>query len=354
MAGVTRQMDRWLQEHYQLGSQTRALEHSFDKLRQWFNADLSTVELTQRASPAQSQIWTRSYSQGDLDFYFQHMQDDVLLNTYLARDLVGEAVIADRLLPFERIDNPVFRDCLVPYFKTRYALCVLAPVSQGQDLAITLHRHYGHAPFSEHERLLLQRVTDRLQGWVLFYQQLARQAQQQAQLTALLDHETGPRGLVDGGGRLLFANAALRQRLPLAEVRLYGERLILPGALHGQWLTSLARGEGGELVLRRGQLEPCLFVWQPLSGPPCGFVVRLLEPHWEQTRQTDHVALLYGLSPMEQEVLMLLSCGLTGPEVARLRGVSKETLRSQLKSLLHKTRCGNQNELLNLLFNLSV
>lgn len=57
---------------------------------------------------------------------------------------------------------------------------------------------------------------------------------------------------------------------------------------------------------------------------------------------------------MEQEVLMLLSRGLTGPEVARLRGVSKETLRSQLKSLLHKTRCGNQNELLNLLFNLSV
>ena len=62
MAGVTRQMDRWLQEHYQLGSQTRALEHSFDKLRQWFNADLSTVVLTQRASPAQSQIWTCSYS----------------------------------------------------------------------------------------------------------------------------------------------------------------------------------------------------------------------------------------------------------------------------------------------------
>ncbi|SDJ82296.1 regulatory protein, luxR family [Ferrimonas sediminum] len=52
------------------------------------------------------------------------------------------------------------------------------------------------------------------------------------------------------------------------------------------------------------------------------------------------------LTPAEKQVLNLLMEGLDGSEIADHRGVSKETVKSQLKSLLHKTDSRHQNQLL--------
>lgn len=52
------------------------------------------------------------------------------------------------------------------------------------------------------------------------------------------------------------------------------------------------------------------------------------------------------LTLAELKVLNMLAQGLDGSEVARRRNVSKETVRSQIKHILHKTGCRHQNELL--------
>ncbi|USD36167.1 helix-turn-helix transcriptional regulator [Ferrimonas sp. SCSIO 43195] len=59
------------------------------------------------------------------------------------------------------------------------------------------------------------------------------------------------------------------------------------------------------------------------------------------------------LTPAERQVLNLLMEGLDGSEIADYRGVSKETVKSQLKSLLHKTDSRHQNQLLHRAYTLT-
>ncbi|WP_261836877.1 helix-turn-helix transcriptional regulator [Vibrio ishigakensis] len=65
--------------------------------------------------------------------------------------------------------------------------------------------------------------------------------------------------------------------------------------------------------------------------------------HWEALYNKNHQD--SQLTRTESDILELLVSGLNGPEIANLRSVSKETIKSQIKSILHKTQCRHQNEL---------
>lgn len=52
------------------------------------------------------------------------------------------------------------------------------------------------------------------------------------------------------------------------------------------------------------------------------------------------------LTDAELEVLELLVQGMDGSEIAHYRSVSKETVRTQIKRILHKTGCRHQNQLI--------
>lgn len=69
---------------------------------------------------------------------------------------------------------------------------------------------------------------------------------------------------------------------------------------------------------------------------------KMLE-YWEQLYTKNHKA--SELTRSEHDVLDMLISGLNGPEIAEKRLVSKETIKSQIKSILHKTQCRHQNEL---------
>lgn len=56
------------------------------------------------------------------------------------------------------------------------------------------------------------------------------------------------------------------------------------------------------------------------------------------------------LTPAERQVIQLLSKGYDGSEITQFRGVSKETTKSQIKSILHKLDCKHQNHLLHKLY----
>lgn len=52
------------------------------------------------------------------------------------------------------------------------------------------------------------------------------------------------------------------------------------------------------------------------------------------------------LTQAEHHIVQLLAKGYDGSEITAMRGVSKETTKSQLKSILRKTGCRHQNQLL--------
>ena len=60
--------------------------------------------------------------------------------------------------------------------------------------------------------------------------------------------------------------------------------------------------------------------------------------------------MVYGLTPAECRVALLLSDGRAPQEIAKMVGVTQNTVRSQIKSIFSKTGDGRQGELIQLLF----
>lgn len=327
----------------------------FDEVRVLFNASAASVVLAPRHAPEDAIVWTKSYSRSDLEFYFERMADDVFLNTYMQHMLAGKAVIVDQLLNFDRIDNPVFREEMVPRFQARYALCILVPLSTLDEFAITLHRDQTQSPFTPDEQQMLQLLSDGLGCWARSYRRRQRFNKERTLLTALLERDNRPRAVVDQYGHLQLTNRAMQQAL--GEYRITQSpvdlQLVIPSRWQTLWRESLSRGSEGRLALPLSESHRVILEWAPLPEPVGWFELMLIDPRWEHERHLQRMELLYGLTKSEQDVLTLLSRGLTGAEVARLRGVSVETGKSQIKMLLHKTGTNNQNDLLNLLFNIS-
>ena len=67
---------------------------------------------------------------------------------------------------------------------------------------------------------------------------------------------------------------------------------------------------------------------------------------WKKYSEPKSVDVTSTLTKSEFNVLELLIKGFTGPEISSIRNVSKETVRTQIKSILHKTHCRSQNQLI--------
>lgn len=67
---------------------------------------------------------------------------------------------------------------------------------------------------------------------------------------------------------------------------------------------------------------------------------------WKKYSEPKNIDITSALTKSEFNVLELLIKGFTGPEISSIRNVSKETVRTQIKSILHKTQCHSQNQLI--------
>jgi DNA-binding CsgD family transcriptional regulator len=68
-----------------------------------------------------------------------------------------------------------------------------------------------------------------------------------------------------------------------------------------------------------------------------GCIVYMIDPSRPPRVSTDGMQQVFGLSDVEAAVCRLLIDGRTNAEIADIRGVSTETIKSQLKSLMNKT-----------------
>ena len=74
-----------------------------------------------------------------------------------------------------------------------------------------------------------------------------------------------------------------------------------------------------------------------------------LPPHIHQHMSADDLARAYALSKAEAEIALGLADGLTLLEISAARGVTRLTVRSQLKSIFHKTGARSQTQLVSLI-----
>lgn len=151
--------------------------------------------------------------------------------------------------------------------------------------------------------------------------------------------------------RAMLAGGALRIR----SHRLACDDAELQDRLRAALAKASARGLGSWLRLAPTRAEPAWVagIW-PLRPevPPervCFLAVVLAPAEAPRELSPALVADLLGLTRAEAAVAVGLAAGRDVRTLARRRGVSPETVRSQLKSVLAKTGCARQSELVRLL-----
>ena len=173
-----------------------------------------------------------------------------------------------------------------------------------------------------------------------------------------------PQFLIDGSGTIVWSNAAAARIFRLARTTHFDD-LGLPN----RYRTALAERIANLCTTSEHGDPPLIFqmlATDSSDGFAVGDVVHLqaqrlhekldsdllmvgtLVAHWPPSMPS-LLTTTYGLSLSECEICELLSRALRPSEVASYRKSSIATVRTQIKSLLMKTGCGSQTELVRLL-----
>ncbi len=187
----------------------------------------------------------------------------------------------------------------------------------------------------------------------------------QAMLQAL-DRQLLPTFVLDERRRLLYANQsgqALLQQSPCGvfldaagRLRAHYEDKQLEQAMRGATRTASGEGSQAEITLslsaEQGR-DACLASISPLRDPHGelqiglrGILLTVIDPQNLPPVSVACLARYAGLSPAETEVCQLLCEGSSAPDIARIRDVSTETVRTQIKKILQKTNATDRMQLL--------
>lgn len=173
-------------------------------------------------------------------------------------------------------------------------------------------------------------------------------------------------GIVDTNGRLIIANAELRELLlerdGLAvdrQDRLIGasdrDTRALQAAIAGCQAT-LLKGNGTaeaklSLTRRSGSVDLLVDI-SPIrdrsnaSGERIvGSLVLIVDPDQRHAIRADCLEQIYALTDAERKVCDLLLDGRSNTDIADIRNVSIETVKTQVKALFQKTHTGNRYDL---------
>jgi DNA-binding CsgD family transcriptional regulator len=154
---------------------------------------------------------------------------------------------------------------------------------------------------------------------------------------------------------LLATRSGLRAERP-------AEFSLLEKAIREAASTSNGQGfsAGGTVLVSRRERPPLQIVVSPIrdkgidTSQPVAAVAFISDPLQRHRPAQDILRTLYGLTPAECRVALLLGDGRSPREIAETIGVTFNTVRSQIKSIFSKTDVKRQGELIRLLLNNSV
>lgn len=248
--------------------------------------------------------------------------------------------------------DPFYRHFL-PAHDTRYLSVTMLPVGPGMVSAFALELPQARGPLSAEEQHWLARLGGHVKEAVRQHERVRRLTAQALAGHQLLNVFAYPMWLLDEDRFVLHANPAAqaaatlaeRVRAPLGRLQLaaaradrqLGERLKALAALpHGSRALVDARRHTADavawLLLQKIDPAPVLGVFgeRPL-------VMATLFAA-DQMSQLDAFALadVFGLTPAQARVAVLLADGHSAPEIAAQLGTSEATVRSHLRQVMLK------------------
>ncbi len=231
----------------------------------------------------------------------------------------------------------------------------------GSRLAVFgIQRPFRAADFTDLQTRMIGHLMPHLRRALRVHHVLAGLAAQRMMLEDTLDLVPRPILVVDGDGRIIFANAAGRRVLESGDgLKLQAGRLTAAHrgdqagftaalqALHRRETPSTA------LTLRRPHRRPAIMLLaMPLQPRPgddgATRIALLIDADMAPPRPLDRLARLFHLTPAETRLWTAIAGGYTLADIAARNGVSVNTLRVQLASLSRKTGTHRQADLVRL------
>ena len=288
---------------------------------------------------------------------------DPIRQAYLRNPRTGFIEGEDLIAHEDLIKTEAFKAVGIPNGREYFSLIVIT-VSPSRHEMISLWRGAGRPILEPEYRLLIESLLPHMQNVLDIRRALGLMEDRARTAEAMLDASITASILLDEAGRIIYMNEAA-QRLALnADGFTVDDNRPIPTDpsrrsefenLVAACASADSNSAGGALTLARGMRKrPLQVVVTPL---------RLSDPHRSGVRtlvmatDPDRVVIfpdailrqLYGLTPAETEIANGLLTGFSIEEVAKVRGVSLPTVRSQMSSLLGKTGSQSHNELIRLL-----
>lgn len=262
----------------------------------------------------------------------------------------------DLYTPEEMDADPVYRDLYRP-MGFGWATGTIIPMPSGDLAVYNLERRYADGPVPRSAVALLDSLRPHLARSAVMATRLHLE-RTRATVDAL--ESVGlPAAVVTREGRMLAANAALMQ-LEGQFVFLARDRFALadvgPNALLGAALSRLDIEGGRSIPIpAKGESAPAVVHILPVRRNAADIfsrahaVVVVTPLDREVAPDADLLSGLFDLTPSEANVAKGIGAGMDLSAIAHGRGVSLETVRSQIKAVLAKTGMERQADLVGLL-----
>jgi len=240
--------------------------------------------------------------------------------------------------------------------------------TDGVTACLAFHRAIDAPPFTKTEQLRLKALTFHLSQATRVHRKLMTQTLEAKLCVAATDSLTFGIAVVDADGRVLFLNKAAESLLSLQSVfkptsahriRLYHCE---SQAMAYRAIASAIQLKGTSLHFLDSKGEPTInAVFTPLPAASQWNLnwqrpLALLSMVELQRSKSISTALLYEsfkLTQAESDLTNWIMSGRRVDQYAEVRGVSKHTVRTQLKSVLSKTDTHSQSQLIASLAQLS-
>ena len=230
-------------------------------------------------------------------------------------------------------------------------------------------RRREEPPFSARDREVLALITPHLHLAIEIYARLNQMTSERDIYAGAVDQLSVATIILDEKGRLLNTNALASALLKEGDgLSLRGKHLRIESRSTDRELQSalssvIRAQQAGETsvvkalrVHRPGGRSPLGLVVRPVpvsewtegqTGPCAAVFVSDPEQHDSASQQT--LGELFGLTPAEANVAILLARGLSLAEVSQVQNISPHTARAQLKSIFAKTGVSRQAELVRMI-----
>lgn len=335
------------------------------KLGAMFRCDTATLRVTDNRDPVVYASYTVGFDDSVEQLYRQGAVADDPFRKSLAEGPLGVIQRSHDILADREFVNTDFYQKVFRPNGNFYAMGAHFHRTPGNAMHLGVHRTYSDGPFSRKERQTLEFFSPHLHRAAELCQLVGSFENALSQARAALDRLPSAVWLLDEGLRCQWMNLSARQVLSAQgfALTLNGQRSLgfsdnqkstqLRQALQrvrdgGSPVASVPVGPGGASLVvldyRDGSARFSL-----TRREDVGLLVFLLDPARTLTLNHRELRARYGLTPAEIRLAGQLVQGQDPAQASHCLGISVHTVRTQLKSVMHKMDVSRQVELIRML-----